>query len=100
MSKNLKNYAAVRTALDKLSVQLKDEAKLDPRFKRGAGRISRLISLLKVAEGKYEIVHSRRVPAKVAKKAAKAASKDKKAKSGGTKKTQDTANVTRLRAVA
>lgn len=96
MTKNLKNYAAVRTALEKLEGQLKSESKLDPRLKRGHSRAQRLLSLLKVAEGKYEIIHGRKVPSKVAKRAAKA-----KAKSGGAKSSaKKDASVTRLRAVA
>lgn len=95
MTKNLKNYAVVRTALDKLEAQLKAESKLDPRLKRGHNRVVRMIALLKIAEGKYEVIHGRKVPAKVAKKVAKAKAG---AKSGGKKQTA--APVTRLRAVA
>lgn len=96
MTKNLKNYAAVRTALDKLEAQIKAEAKLDPRLKRGHGRIQRMISNLKIAEAKYEIVHGRKVPKKVV-------AKRKAAKSGGAKPApskKEAATVTRLRAVA
>ena len=95
--KNLKNYAAVRTSLDRLVAQLRDEARIDPRFKRGLGRVNRLVSLLKVAEGKYEIVHSRRVPTKIAKKIAKS---KKKSGGTGTAAKKESATVTRLRAVS
>jgi hypothetical protein len=97
MTKNLKNYEAARASLDKLEAQLKAESKLDPRLKRGHGRVVRLLALLKVAEGKYEVIHGRKVPAKVAKKIAK--SKTASKKSGG-KKAAEGAQVTRLRAVA
>lgn len=90
MSKNLKNYAAVRTALEKLASQLRDEAKSNPRLRRGHGRALRMLALLKVAEGKYEIVYGRRTPPK---KSAK--------RSGGVKKSasmkSESSNVTRLR---
>jgi len=79
MTTNVKNYNVVRTALSKLEAQVKAESKIDPRLVRGAKRISRMLAMLKIAQGKYELVHSRKVPAKlVARKA--------KAKAGGSKK--------------
>lgn len=80
MSANVKNYEAARTVLVKLEGQIKSEAKLDPRLSRGAKRIGRLLNNLKIAQAKYELVHSRKVPAKLA------ARKAKVAKTGGAKK--------------
>jgi hypothetical protein len=69
---NIKTYEAARTALTKLEAQVKSEAKSDPRLTRGAKRIGRLLAMLKIAQGKYELVHSRKVPAKLAARKAKA----------------------------
>lgn len=72
---NVKNYEAARTVLTKLNDQIKAEAKTDPRLKNAARRTARLLAVLAVAQGKYEIVCSKKVPAKIEarKKAAKKA---------------------------
>lgn len=79
---NVKVYEAARTALSKLEATVKAEAKVDHRLARGAKRISRLLALLKVAQGKYELVHSRKVPQKLAARKAKAKAKNGTAKKG------------------
>jgi len=60
MTKNLKNYAAVRSSLVRLEAQLKSETKSDPRLRRGHGRVVHLLALLDGAVDKYEIVHGRK----------------------------------------
>lgn len=93
MTKNLKNYETARAALVKLQAQLAAEAKSDPRFARGKHRCDRLIAALDMAQTKYEIVHGRKVPAKVKqRKAAKAGVAKKIAK----RKARETAEVIEL----
>lgn len=86
---NVKAYETARTALTKLEATVKAEAKVDHRLARGAKRISRLLALLKVAQGKYELVHSRKVPQKLAARKAKA-------KKNGTAKKGKGSNVIHL----
>jgi polyribonucleotide nucleotidyltransferase len=88
---NVKAYETARTALTKLEGIVKAEAKVDHRLARGAKRIGRLLALLKVAQGKYELVHSRKVPQKLAARKAKA-----KAKNGNGKKGKGGNNVVHL----
>lgn len=66
MTKNLKNFATASTALNALASQLASEAKADPRLARTKKRTERLVSALAMALKKYEVVHGRRVPAKIA----------------------------------
>jgi hypothetical protein len=75
MTKNLKNFALASTALEKLAGQLATEAKTDPRLARTKKRADRLVANLKMAMGKYETVHGRKVPAKIAERTAGAAPK-------------------------
>ena len=95
---NVKSYEAARAALLKLAGIVAAEAKLDTRLLRGAKRIARMLALLKVAQGKYELVHSRKVPTKVADRKAKAKAGAKAGKAGAAKKTKAAApsNVVRL----
>jgi len=75
MTKNLKNFAAASTALHRLADQLNAEAKADPRLARTKKRANRLIAALEMAQKKYEVVHGRKVPAKIAERKAGAVKK-------------------------
>lgn len=88
MTKNLKNFAMASTALDALATQLSFEAKADPRLARTKRRTERLVSALAMALKKYEVVHGRRVPAKIEerKAGAKKVAKKKVAKKAKAKK--------------
>lgn len=88
MTKNLKNFAMASTALDALATQLSFEAKADPRLARTKRRTERLVSALAMALKKYEVVHGRRVPAKIEerKAGAKKVAKKKPAKKAKAKK--------------
>jgi hypothetical protein len=65
VTKNLKNFEAARKAVTALAEQLNTEAKADPRLARTRKRCNRLIALVDMAQKKYEVVHGRKVPAKV-----------------------------------
>lgn len=80
MTKNLKNFAMASTALDALATQLSFEAKADPRLARTKRRTERLVSALAMALKKYEVVHGRRVPAKIEERKAGAKKVAKKKK--------------------
>lgn len=103
MTKNLKNFAAASTALTRLADQLNTEAKADPRLARTKKRANRLIAGLAMALKKYEIVHDRKVPSKIAERKAGAAPKKvikKAAKKRAPKKPKHTAEVIQLKTAA
>lgn len=88
MTKNIKNFTAARIYLLRLSDQMNAEAKADPRLSRTKTRCNRLIAALDMALKKYEVVHGRKVPAKIAERKAGAVPKKavvKKAKKRVTK---------------
>lgn len=99
MTKNLKNFATASTALNALASQLSVEAKADPRLARTKKRTERLVSGLAMALKKYEIVHGRRVPAKIEERKAGAKKKPvKKAKAKAKKaKVAKPSNVVELK---
>ena len=70
MTKNTKAFATATTALNALQAQMNTEAKADPRFSRAKKRAERLVSGLSMMLKKYEIVHGRKVPTKIAERKA------------------------------
>lgn len=93
MTKNTKNFADARAALVKLASQVSTEAKADPRLARAKKRTEKLVSALDMALKKYELVYSRKVPAKVKQRKAKAGVAKKIAK----RKERETAEVIQLK---
>lgn len=94
MAKNTKLYTAAAATLGSLEKQLAAEAKLDPRFKKAHGRTKRLVALTFLALAKYELLHSRKVPAKVQAKTGGKKAAAKKAPKRAAKKS----NVVQLHA--
>jgi hypothetical protein len=84
MTKNLKNFEAARKCIVALKAQVDAEFKADPRFKRGAARGANLLRILDIMQERYEVVHGRKVPAKV--QAKKAGAKKTTAKKAAAKK--------------
>jgi hypothetical protein len=84
MTKNLKNFEAAQKALTALHSQVHAEFKADPRFKRANLRAENMLRILAIMLERYELVHSRKVPAKV--QAKKAGAKKAKAKKATPKK--------------
>ena len=80
MTKNLKNIDGARKCLTSLRDQIAAERKVDPRFTKTLARAENLLRILATLQERYELIHSRKVPAKVqAKKAGAAPKKAKKA---------------------
>lgn len=102
MTKNTKTFATASTALNALAAQLTAEAKTDPRLARTKKRADRLVAGLAMALKKYEIVHSRKVPAKIAQRtgATKKPVKKAKAKKVAKKAAKPTAEIIQLKTAA
>jgi hypothetical protein len=75
VTKNVKTFAVARTHLVRLADQLNAEAKADPRLARTKKRCARMVAALDMALKKYEQVHGRKVPNKIAERKAGAAKK-------------------------
>jgi pantoate kinase len=96
MTANIKNFNAARTAITSLGQQIAAEFKADPRFKRADARAKNLLRILGIMQERYELVHSRKVPAKVqAKKAGAKKAAPKKAAKKAAK-----SNVVQMKAAA
>jgi hypothetical protein len=65
VTKNSKTFTAARVLLVRLADQLNAEAKADPRLAKTRTRCNKLVAALDMALKKYEVVHGRKVPAKI-----------------------------------